>query len=214
MSYVVPLLVCTATFLLGFVLGRRHRDGQVTFDLSKVRSSIQLRVAVHEAGHAVVAWKSPYSRITAIEMDEGLSLGSGRVLLGGVHMLRHNVPKAEWWNLAILLGGLAGELAELKKFRSGNCRADLENARQALRDIDGRGDITPPWPPAEQVGSFDVVGLYAKGSLSAGEEVVLRQAYAKARSLIEDERTKFEVLARHLLEKGRIDEAEVRRLLW
>lgn len=195
--------ILVVTFFLGFTAGKKYRTPPLT--LEKVRSAVELRVAVHEVGHAIVAFRCPYVTIDTVEMDEGMSLGNGRV----VHKTTvkgRDLEKMQWWEVAIRLGGVAGELLELGKIRSGNCIDDLVRARDTAQSLLGSD---PPWQEAPP-GAFDVVKMFKPGSVTEAEARVLQICYNHARNLIIQDREVFSRLVRDLMEKAMLREADVR----
>lgn len=202
------LLSGVVTGALGYAVGKQSRE---PLNLDKARQSIHFRVAVHEAGHAVVGWRAPTIRILTIEMDEGLGLGRGRVTSAATRRMA-DFARDRWWDAAFCFGGIAGELLETKKARSGNCLDDLNQARAAARDIVAAGLPDPPWTPvATDTGVFDPHKSFQ--DLSESEARVLRLAYAHARALLQQEREVFSRVTHALLERGSLDEAAVREIL-
>lgn len=196
---------------VGYLVGRRERP---PLTLQKARQALHFRVAVHEAGHAVVGWRAPKIRILSIQMDEGLGLGNGRVMSATSRNTRDFVQD-RWWDAAFSLGGLAAELLETKKARSGNCLSDVNMAKAAARDVVDAGNLLPPWSPVEtDVGAFDPTRTFKEGTLTEGEAQVLRLAYAHARAILLRDRETFSQLTHALLEHGSLDEASVQKLLY
>lgn len=194
----------------GYFVGKRERP---PLDLVKARQALHFRVAVHEAGHAVVGWRAPTIRILSIQMDEGLGLGNGRVMSAASRDTRGFV-RDRWWDAAFSLGGLAAELLETKKARSGNCLSDVNMARAAARDVVESGSTIPPWVVDESnVGVFDPAKMFREGTLPEAEAVVLKLAYAHARATLIRDRETFSRLTHALLEHGSMDEAAVRKIL-
>lgn len=200
-------ILVAASFLVGFVVGKRYQAPPLT--LEKVRHAVELRVAVHEVGHAVVAWHCPYTTIDTVEMDEGTSLGRGRVR-NRMLVREGDLQKSRWWEVALRLGGIAGELVELGKTRSGNCLDDLNRARDAAQGVLG---TDPPWREAPS-STFDPVKMFRTGSVTEAEARVLRICYDHARSLILKDREVFNRLVHDLMEKAVLREEDVRAAFW
>lgn len=207
----LALLIQVLTFSAGFIAGRLGRSAEPLEDveppstLAKIRGAIDFRVAVHEAGHAVLAWHNPYVRsIDRIEMDDGLQRGNGRMLhrVNGLSDPR----RARWYDLTMLLAGIAGEMRELRNTRSGNAQDDLEKALAAARAIVRDGPAEPPWEGDRPEGGFDPSRMLRA---TPEEAVVIRIAYARTKAVLSRDRERFERIVHLLLEHGALGETEV-----
>lgn len=213
MDYLLPIICCAGSFFWGFYIGRTHPKSFTSAPLSRARTTIHFRVAVHEAGHAVVGRHNPYVRLTRIKMEEGVSLGAGKTHYMTNPDRGRTSSEAAWWDAAFSLGGLIAELIELKNMRSGNCLSDLEHVREIISDIVIKQHLKPPWPIVASNGSFDIRSVYKKGSLSLKEEQVLIQAYAKARAIIVQDKNLHGQIVLSLLEKGELVETDIQKLM-
>lgn len=205
----ISVILSIITFGLGYWVGKRKR---IPLSLEAARGAIAFRVAIHEAGHAIVKRNAPHITVGRIEIDEGLHLGQGRVSSRVVSKHKDDV-EVLWWEVASLLGGLAGELIGTRKFRSGNCMQDANMARGMARDVVSRGALNPPWDKTDSKSSFDPVLMYRKGALSDEEAQVLRSAYAHAHRVILQDKERFDRLVHVLLERGSLNESEVQSVL-
>src|SRR5579859_3406886 len=103
------------------------------------------RIAVHEAGHAIVAWYSTTAqsleKITIVRED----------CIGGLCTYKEYDANPSlfidysdwlWCKTAIVLAGIAGEIKYYHNFRSGPATEDLQNALYAAKQIE---HLNPPW---------------------------------------------------------------------
>lgn len=168
----------------------------------------QVRTAVHEAGHALAAWRcSKVVEIRCVTIDGPT---------GGFVDYAAPPPRTAdelWCQLVIILAGIAAELAVYRTTRSGPAERDLRFARRRARMLAALGGPAPPWtlrtkePPAQR---FE--RLYER-PLSAGEATALRVGYDKARLLIRDSHAQHGRLVALLLHQHTLDHAAMRVLL-
>jgi ATP-dependent Zn protease len=180
--------------ILGHALGRRS----LSVDL--LRHPIHLRAATHEAGHALVARAVPHLEALRVQIDSDVGEGKGGQVMARCPVQRG--PAEYWGEVAYALGGIAGELVESRRVRTGNCLGDLDTAREAAAQVVTRGGgLTPPWTMTSQgSGSFDPVRAFR--AVPAEEAVILRIAYAHARAVLLADRDRFTRLVKALLEHG------------
>jgi hypothetical protein len=129
-------------------------------------------------------------------MDDGIDRGNGHVRLSTLKK-EEDFARARWNDLSFALGGLAGELVELGRFRSGNCRQDLKTARAAANDIHRYLAYDPSWERVEDPGLFDPAKTFR--DISEQEARILRIGYARARAIILLDRDSFNELVHALL---------------
>ncbi|MGE5707956.1 MAG: ATP-dependent zinc metalloprotease FtsH [Bacteroidota bacterium] len=175
-------------------------------------------VAFHEAGHALVAYllpnTDPIHKVTIV--PHGAALGVTQLLPQDD---RHNYTKSFLLdNLAVQLGGRAAESLIFDEITSG-AESDLKEMTRLARHM----VIT--WGMSENLGPlcFDL-GL-APGEVEHGfseatasridEEVSLlvQAAYERASSVLQEFRSKLEILAEALLREESLDNLQVAHLI-
>lgn len=181
------------------------------------RSDLERKAAIHEVGHALVAWIGhPY--VTELTEISFTSQGAGKVLYNYNRGFRPR-PSLDhlWCECLVSLGGIAGEMVHFKKTRSLPAAKDLERARDAAKEIVRRGGShKAPWNTAEVdrvAGSpFDVSKMLRSIKEGTPEALVMNQAYDRAKFLImtnEDLQAKIlDALLRH----GTMGPREIRQV--
>ncbi len=174
----------------------------------RISAVIQLRAAIHEAGHAVVILANPYTlHITEIEVDDGLR-GGGRVRH---RRLPGDTSDILWLDTVTYMAGIAAEAKAFRRFRSGPAASDLKQALANARVIVGRGDLTPPWRDPEELTpkSFDCSPMLSSITAGSPEAVVLNLAYAQAKRLVTRDWTRLNSVAEHLVQVGRLTRVDL-----
>lgn len=181
-----------------------------------LRSRIDHRAAVHEAGHAVCAWFNPYVvRIDYITLDDG-STGTGRVHQT-ISSKRHRAD-ARWALIATDLGGIAAEVLEFGVVRSGPARGDLIRARdlavQLVAEAKDPNATTgsSPWDHVLPDEPFDVSRMLRSIESDSDEARILNICYVRAKHLIESNPTLMERTVKALLQEGRLERDQIDRI--
>jgi ATP-dependent Zn protease len=171
---------------------------------------VEYRAAVHEAGHAVCIWFSPYARgLTRITIDDG-SMGEGRV---AYTYSGSRKPEALWYQVVGHLGGIAGEMHEFGRLRSGGSAVDLVNAKKRAMEIVESDKLLPPWGAMElPEGHFDMAGMYRSIDKGSAVALVLNLAYQRARYLVDADHERLVKVAEALAEYGVLEELDIRRI--
>jgi len=182
------------------------------------------RVAVHEAGHAVVAALSPSAepvkRVTII--PRGRTLGATRLLPGED---RHVITRSELaTKLRMLLGGYTAEQAVLGEVSSG-AENDLRQATDIAYDMVahyGMSDVVGPVFYEHRL-EHPFLGqrLATESGLSEATahlvdtevQRALAQAASEARALIEERRDLLDRLVAALLERETVEREELAALV-
>jgi len=200
------------------ILGRRE-------DSNVLLPSEKRSVAVHEAGHAMVAALSPQAdpvaKVTILPAGQALGVTEQLPLVE-----RHLYPEDYLYqSLAVRLGGRA---AELVKFNQGSTGAvnDLASATDLATRMVREFGLSPAVGPVgyPQGGSMYLDGgspgfssrPYAESTQAVIDREVsrmLREAEQKATSLLRDHVTELDQLADLLIEQETVDGGEVYRLL-
>lgn len=166
----------------------------------------KVRTAVHEAGHALAAWRcSNVVEVRCVTID-GPS--------GGFVDYSAPPPRSAdelWCQIVIILAGIAAELAVYRTTRSGPAERDLRFARRRARMLAALGKPAPPWTPRAKPPAQRFESLY-EHPLSDDEAAVLRIGYDKARLLIRDSHAQHSRLVALLLHQRTLDHAAMRVL--
>lgn len=191
---------------------------------SKLDPEEKRRVAIHEAGHAVVAHFSPHAeplqRVTII--PRGMALGvTQQTPVGERHMMTRPELEAR---LRVLMGGYAAEKVVLGDNSSG-AENDLKRASElAFRMIAHFGmsdEIGPVYHEHRTEHPFLGQRMATEGGTSdrtihAIEEEarrILTGALAEAQSIIADHRSNLDALRDFLLDKETVEKADLAVLL-
>ncbi|MEQ9609519.1 MAG: ATP-dependent zinc metalloprotease FtsH [Kiloniellaceae bacterium] len=189
-----------------------------------IRPDEKHRLAVHEAGHTVVAHCLP----TADPVYKVTIIPRGRAL-GGTHMLpaeeRHTLPEDYLKDrLAVMLGGRTAEKVLLGNVSSG-ADDDIKQATQTARAMVAR------WGMSEEIGPVDLrqsedhpflgreIAQPRRFSETTAHDVdaavsdLLREAEARAREVIVANEAGMKRLVRRLEERETLSAAEVKACL-
>jgi cell division protease FtsH len=185
-----------------------------------IRPEEKHRLAVHEAGHTVVAYFLP----TADPVYKVTIIPRGRAL-GGTHMLpeedRHTLPETYLKDrLAIMLGGRTAEKVLLGDVSSG-ADDDIKRATETARAMVSR------WGMSEEIGPVDLrqseehpflgreIAQPRRFSESTAHDVdaavsaLLREAEGRAREIITGKATEMKHLVNRLEERETLSAEEV-----
>jgi ATP-dependent Zn protease len=169
-------------------------------------------VAVHEAGHAILAWRLPVvTEVTQAEIDLSLDTLQGFVL----YTAPTDPPLfGQWQLLTICLGGIAAETVQSKFFKSGRAESDLLQARSRIRTIlslDPTGAC--PWVESALDPTRIDLSTAFKDPLSEQEARVLHLGYRAAKTLIRKDKIKTRLLAERLQKVKILREKDLEALL-
>lgn len=183
----------------------------VTERAEAVMAPTDVVTATHEAGHAVLAWVSPYvAEVTAIELkDEGES-GVTSMSRGAI-----DSPVRLWDAIAISLAGIAAEGYAFGRFSTRGSRGDLAKARAWAETLVA---TTPdaarsfPWKAPLSRSVIDVGKMFEE---RPSEEVcdVLNAAYRHAKSVFAVRPAAFHALAGAIHARRRLTAADVEAVL-
>lgn len=216
MTSLVTGIVLCGLFGAGVVVGIHLERAKIPTGpttKSPARSFNRL-AAVHEAGHALCAWHhSQISVISRITIDHqhtrpGQDGHVAYTRLGGD--LNH---KALWDDIVTALGGIAAEVREFRKFRSGPAEADLTSARLTAMKLVSMGWTTPPWSEPKIPDDFNLSKLFRGMRPDSDVARILDFAYARAKYLLEKDETRLQRLIGELMEKGTLGATDVFRVL-
>ena len=182
------------------------------------------RIAVHEAGHALVAHLAPgaprVKRVTII--PRGMTLGSTRQLPGED---KHVATRSELASrLRVLLGGYAAEAAVLGETSSG-AENDLRQATDIAYDMVAHYGMSDAIGPVfyehrsehpflgQRLASESALGDAATNLIDAEVQRALGAAVAEARAVVQKHRDKLDRLVQALLDRETVDHDEIASLL-
>jgi cell division protease FtsH len=191
---------------------------------TKLDPAEKRRVAIHEAGHALVAHFSPNAeppqRVTII--PRGMALGVTQQTPGGDRHLYTEPQLTD--NLRMLLGGYAAEQVMLESISSG-AENDLKKATELAFKMVAHWGMSPKVGPVyhEHRTEHPFLGqsLATEGGTSDAtvhvieEETagILRQAMDAAKRMIGEHRDALQRLVEHLLEFEGIEKAQLVEVL-
>jgi hypothetical protein len=158
----------------------------------------EVRAAIHEAGHAVTAW-----RCTAVGEIEFVRVGGGEGLVRFSFSPRRSVA-CDWCRVVIALAGPAAEAMTYASGRSLESRSDLTSA---LRFAESLAGTRPPWKVPEGK-TFDFEKLFHPRPPEA-VLLVLCDAYRTARRIVRGDRRGVHVVASALLSKKKISHRDL-----
>lgn len=165
-------------------------------------SALAWRMAVHEAGHAVIAARLGFA------LDR-ISLGTGGAFVEWHRPVQPGTRAAHAGTIALLLGGRAAEefiLGEASSGAGGSATSDLAHATTLASALEARlglGESGLAWNPAT------LATLLADPEHSARVNAHLAAGEAKARAIITALRPVVEALARALLAAREIAGADL-----
>lgn len=185
-------------------------------DIGAIRRRIDVRVAAHEAGHAALAWTSPFTvRVAEVTIAARGEAGGLTIYHASCDPHAATGPRgigALWYTTAINLGGIAGELLTHDKVRSGHSAPDLREARaHAERIVALGGAAACPWPATDEP-RLDVAAMFVDRPPQEVERV-LSASYARARSVLLRDRARFDALVALLLARETVVEREMEQAL-
>ncbi|HEX2184403.1 MAG TPA: ATP-dependent zinc metalloprotease FtsH, partial [Chloroflexota bacterium] len=184
-------------------------------------------VAYHEAGHAVVAERVP----TADPVHKISIIPRGVAALGYTQQLptedRYLLTKQELMDrIAVLLGGRVAEEIVFNEISTGSGN-DLERVTELARSMVMEYGMSRELGPVNLSGPRRLQFLQPDGDHTGGRQYseetareidsevrgLIDGTYERVRRILTDDREVLEVLARRLLEKEVVDEAELREIM-
>lgn len=182
--------------------GREHRDAPSRDNQMEAIDTIECRMAVHEAGHAVAAWCCTMVsdvRIT-IEAKHG-----GQV----TWMMHGEGGDVTWHRLVIALAGAAAEAMVYERSRrEASSKDDFRAAREYAEALGGE----PPWvDPGGSTLAFEKI--YVAPPLLPATRANLEAAYRMARHVIRAHGRDYYRIVSLLLTHRTVREHDVARIL-
>ncbi len=165
-------------------------------------------VAVHEAGHALVCWRSP----TVLKIMSARLHDEGGTVIHRDTDIPTNVSR--WYGIAICLAGIAAEIELYGRFQGKSCRGDLLKALKHAKEMAAQ-DYQPnsqPWRDDKDVKTIDVGAVYTNRPSKTVNEI-LCTASRRARANILEYHDKFMILSMAILRRGELNHDEIIEML-
>ena len=207
MSTVLVLFLALSVGFLVFVRWHSRRKVIDTHAPAWFNASNKCQIAVHESGHAVVAWCC-----TIVTRIAQAVVGSDGGFVDYA-IQPFDSSDVRWCKIVLCMAGAAAEITVFGKIRSGESRSDLAEARSLTEGLIGKGDSTSPWR-IKWVGpkSLPFAQIYVP-TISPEEETILANAYVRAKELVQAHGDRFYALVTELMEKRILDEQDLERIL-
>lgn len=223
----------TGASLEQLVRGARRRARRARADLTvgnlmdelpvraKIPDGLRRRTAIHEAGHATVAFHLGAGEIASVSVAAdiapvgGLQDGGGIVLMDSP--LRERTRTQLLDQIAVRLGGMAAEeavLGDRSAGSGGSHGSDLHTATYLALKLEasyGLGASLAYLSSEDEEELFTAMKL--DRVLQVRVDKVLEEQFRRVQQLVDEHRVHLEYLAEALLAKGRVGGAEVREIL-
>lgn len=190
--------------------------------LVPVPKEIQWRIAVHEAGHAVVASVLGAGDVEKIVVSRDMECdGEYTIFRGGVTSIKTSPMKLRTRSdylgeIAVRFGGLVAEELEFGNATDGSGSAigsDLEKATRLAEALVGSTGMGTSFMFRGEPGSASLKDAVRWNAQTQKEiDTVLREAYRRARSIILSERLTVHSLASALFSAGSIEGEKILEL--
>jgi ATP-dependent Zn protease len=169
-----------------------------------------MRAAVHEAGHALSAWFSPFVR----SLDR-ISLIEPSGAITGYSVSRAEVVSPSrtfrWTRAAIALGGIAGELAALGVAKTKGAEPDLLAARADAEAL--AADAGMDHCPWQETGTSSLdIGLMFATPPSPDARSILNVCHLRNKRIIAENRMLFEAVVAELLVRRSLEPVDIERI--
>lgn len=223
----------TGATLEQLVRGARRRARRARADLTvgnlldelpvraKIPDGLRRRTAIHEAGHATMAFHLGAGEIASVSIAAdvapvgGLQDGGGIVLLDS--RLKERTKMQLLDQIAVRLAGMAAEeavLGDRSAGSGGSQGSDLHTATYLALRLEGSYGLGAT---LTYLSSEDEEELFAAlrldRVLQARVDKVLEEQFQRVQQIIEEHRAHLELIAEALLAKGQISGAEVKEIL-
>lgn len=207
---VIGVVLAAALGALGFAWGRRswRESAKPKARRTTHPDTVECRAAVHEAGHALVAWACfIVDHITFVLLADG---GNGQVRY---RFWRPTYKDdSDWCDAVISLGGVAAEVVLYRQASTRGSEEDLCGARSAIARLIDRSVLSPPWEVASALPPVPFAHLFDP-PLSDAERRGLEIVYGKACELLRDGAVQHGRLVGALLHQRRLSYAQVLGIL-
>lgn len=168
------------------------------------------RIAVHECGHAITQWESPYA-IRPLPKREVLVLNGERSVFRyrDAPLAAPRSANKLWDEMVIQLGGLAAEELIFNNEWPERPHADDFLAGPLRRAME-LGHSHPPWASPSKPGE---PWFFAVLKPTSTEARTLALAYSRAMEILTSRRESLDVLARLLVDRRALTSMWLRRVL-
>jgi ATP-dependent Zn protease len=175
--------------------------------------ALRLRTAVHETGHALVAWCCTGVReISKLTIDVNVDLNAEGHVAYSMLYLTDAATALDWCEMAISLGGIAAEVTVYRKVRTLQAAADLQKALHRARLLATAGATKPPWSWSAPARALPFGAMFDPAP-SPTEVEILRQAYHAAILIIAAHGDRFHAIVDRALAKRTLDETDLESIL-
>ncbi len=174
------------------------------------------RTAVHEAGHAVLAWEAR----CVMDVTSAQIVADDDERSAGLVKYRSRLPviaRDNWEQVSICLAGLAAEVTMYGSCQKGGAEDDIRSARELVDEIyQGErgyfGSSACPWNEEADKAPSIAGTVYGDDERSRKNEII-DSCYRHALAKIREHRHLFDAVAAALDQKGRLDQDELATLL-
>ncbi len=173
------------------------------------------RVAVHEAGHGVVAWTSAtVTEVSSIVVSPG---GNGRTVWAGSSLLGSGHPLALWERCAVCFGGIAGEAFTYGNYYRNGSMFDMQQALAVANQLAAAALLYPsvlasPWGQPEPALLNDFGNIYVI-RLPSPQADILYAAYYHACMMVVVNKSKLLALAAAAAKHRTLNAKDISRVL-
>ncbi|MGR9156269.1 AAA family ATPase [Rhizobium leguminosarum] len=181
----------------------------------------QLHIAIHEAGHALVADALRVGRVERVEVFDNAQNFATDIDAHGITVIEHpRLPfktKGEMRNLvAMHLAGAAAEeviYGDRSTMASGSSQSDFAMATElAVEMITKYGFGTSPYYLPGSVNTSNASELWQDRRLRADVDVILQTEYARARDILSDLQQTLVIFAAELVKHKRLQGDQLEKL--
>lgn len=172
------------------------------------------RIAVHETGHAIVAYMLKVGRVTRVEIFDNVSSFATEIDAHGITVTEH--PKAPFTTMKekknLICMHLAGAAAEEFLFddrssmSAGSLNSDFAKAtHEAIEMITGRGLGNTPFFLPDAVDKHSHAQIWQDTGLKAEVTEILQAEFERAKEILRNQQNALIRFAGHLLKRKRIE---------
>jgi len=211
------LLAVLVGVLLALLISRRRaskRSPRAPRDEERTAKEDQ-RIAVHEAGHAVLTWScATVSDFTEVSIDpRSADADADGFVIYKVLQVYDDTPHGQWCRTVMNLGGLAAEVMVYGKMRSGTSYTDLNGARRRAAWLVACGETTPPWKNLRDDAPTPPFAKMFEEPPTEEEVAVLAACWRMARAVLSAHRAGHGTLAESLVRERKLDSRGVALVL-
>lgn len=185
---------------LGFYLYRHYHP--------KHQYHAKYNIAVHEAGHTLLAWACTLvCEITCVDTLQHKDGGRGGTTIFKIYA---KTVRGMWSELVITLAGIAAEVNIYGKFQAQEVSEDLISAWELSRKLVNQQQLLAPWK-LPKTPTIPFSKIYRK--VSPDQILILEQAYAMAGHLLITHKQRYHQLMSSLINYQILDNQKVSEVL-